>query len=291
MRVGSDQRGDNGTASVVAVNDAAAHAPMVRWSELVEYRDFLRLLVWREVYLRYRHTVVGIGWSFINPLATMAVFGLIVPSLVSRNTLAGFTRGVPYAVYVFCGVVPWACFAHALTRANTCLIDNGALIKNMYFPRLMLPLSKVLAALVELLIALAALFLIMAALRIHPSWHVLLLPLVFVPLVAAALGGGLFLSAAQVPYRDVFFLTQFAIQLGMLVTPVWYPLSALPGPLRWALALNPMTAVVQGFRWAVLGVDAPSRGMLAASCAAAAVWMFGGLHFFRRRQETVADYV
>ncbi|MGA2436291.1 MAG: ABC transporter permease [Bryobacteraceae bacterium] len=275
----------------VSVNDAAARAPLVRWRELFDYRDFLRLLVWREVYLRYRHTMVGIGWSFINPLATMAVFGLIVPSLVGAKTLATYTGGVPYPIYVFCGVVPWTCFAHALTRANTSLVDQGALLKNMYFPRAMLPLSKVLAALVELSIALVALFLIMAVLRVHPSWHLVLLPLFFIPLLAAALGGGLFLAVAQVPYRDVFFLAQFGIQLGLLVTPVWFPLSALPEPIRFAIALNPMTAVVQGFRWTVLGVDAPAAGVLAASCTTAAIWLAGGLYFFRKRQETVADYV
>lgn len=277
--------------AAVLVNDAAAQTPLVRWRELVEYRDFLSLLVWREVNLRYRHTFVGIGWSFLNPLVTMAVFGLVVPNLVSHKTLATYTGGVPYPIYVFCGIVPWTCFAHALTRANTSLVDQGALLKNTYFPRLMLPLSKVLAALAESLIALAALFLIMAVLRVPPSWHVCLLPLFFVPLIAAALGAGLFLSMAHVRYRDVFFLAQFVIQLGLLVTPVWFPLKALPDSIRWAMALNPMTAVVQGFRWSVLGVDAPSPGVLAASCVAAAVWVVAGLRFFGKRQEMVADYV
>jgi lipopolysaccharide transport system permease protein len=278
-------------SDAVTVNDATARAPLARWREFVEYRDFLFLLVWREVYLRYRHTLVGIGWSFINPLVTMAVFGLIVPSLVSPKTLSTYTGGVPYAIYVFCGLVPWTCFAHALTRANTSLVDQGPLLKNMYFPRAMLPLSKVLAALAELGLALVALFLIMAVLRVAPSWNLFLLPLFFIPLIAAALGGGLFLSMAQVRYRDIFFLEQFAIQLGLLVTPVWFPLNALPGPVRWAIAFNPMTAVVQGFRWAVLGVDAPSPEVLAASCATAAIWLLAGLHFFRRRQEMVADHV
>jgi len=276
---------------VILVNDAAARTPLVRWRELVEYRDFLSLLIWREIHLRYRHTFVGIGWSFLNPLVTMAVFGLVVPSLVSHKTLSAYTGGVPYPIYVFCGIVPWTCFAHALTRANTSLVDQGALLKNTYFPRAMLPLSKVLAALVESLIALVALFLIMVVLRVPPSWHICLLPLFFFPLIAAALGAGLFLSVAQVRYRDVFFLTQFAIQLGLLVTPVWFPLKALPEPVRWAMALNPMTAVVQGFRWSVLGVDAPSPEVIAVSCATAAVWVVFGLHFFRRRQEMVADYV
>jgi lipopolysaccharide transport system permease protein len=291
MQVGSNRREDNGNAPAVAVNDAADYAPMVRWSELVEYRDFLRLLVWREVYLRYRHTLVGIGWSFINPLVTMAVFGLIVSSLVSPRTLASYTGGVPYAVWVFCGIVPWTCFAHALTRANTSLQDQGPLLKNTYFPRAMLPLSKVLAGLVELAVALLALVLIMAALRVHPSWNLALPPLFFIPLIAAALGAGLFLSVLQVRYRDMFFLAQFAMQLGLLVTPVWFPLSALPAPLRWAFAFNPMTTVVQGFRWSVLGVDKPAPEVLAVSSMTAALWMVAGLHVFRKRQETVADCV
>jgi lipopolysaccharide transport system permease protein len=278
-------------SDLVSVNDAEARAPMVSWRELVEYRDFLSLLVWREIHVRYRHTLVGIGWSFINPLVTMAVFGLIVPSLVSGKTLATYTGGAPYAVWVFCGIVPWTCFAHALTRSNTSLVDQGPLLKNTYFPRAALPLSKVLAALVDLAIALLALVLIMAVLRVRPSWNLPLLPLFFAPLIAAALGAGLFLSILHVRYRDVFFLAQFAIQLGLLVTPVWYPLSALPTPLRWALAFNPMTAVVQGFRWSVLGVDKPSPAVLLLSSMTAALWMAAGLHVFRKRQETVADHV
>jgi lipopolysaccharide transport system permease protein len=275
----------------VNINDAASRAPLVRWRELFEYRDFLFLLVWREIYLRYRHTLVGIGWSFINPLVTMAVFGLIVPRLISPATLARQTGGLPYPIFVFCGLVPWTGFTHALTRASTSLVDQGALLKNMYFPRPMLPLSKVLAALVELMIALAALFLIMLAMRVPPSWHVVLLPLFCIPMLAAAVGAGLILSMAQVPYRDVFFLSQFVLQLGLLATPVWYSLDVLSPLQRFIVALNPMTAVVQGFRWSVLGVDAPAPDVLALSIVTSAALLLCGLHYFRQRQGTVADHV
>jgi lipopolysaccharide transport system permease protein len=275
----------------VSVNDAALTGPLVRWRELREYRDFLGLLVWREVYLRYRHTLVGIGWSFLNPLMTMAVFGLIVPNLMSHRTLAAYTHGVPYPLYVLCGLVPWNCFSHALTRSNTCFVDQSALLKNMYFPRVTLPLSKVLAACVDLLVTLLALFALMAVLRLPPSRNLVFLPLFLLPLLAVSLGGGLILSVLHLRYRDVFFLMQFFIQLGLLVTPIWYPLEALPESLRWAIACNPMTAVVQGFRWAALGAPPPSAGVLGISTGTAAVALLAGLHFFRKRQETAADYV
>lgn len=273
------------------VNDAASHESLVRWRELAAYRDFLVLLVWRELHLRYRHTAIGIGWSFLNPLLTMAVFVLIVPNLVSHNTLMASTGGVPYAVFVYCGMAPWACFSQAIIRCSTSLVDQNALIKNMYFPRSMLPLAKVIAALAELLIGLVVLFLLMAVLQVWPSRNLLLLPLFFVPLLVATLGCGLILSILQVRYRDVFFLVQFALQLGLLVTPVWFPLSALPERTRWLLALNPMTAVVQGFRWAVLGLEPPSLAILAVCLVMSAAVLGIGLAFFRARQSTVADHV
>jgi lipopolysaccharide transport system permease protein len=277
--------------SQIFVNDATSREPLVPWRELFAYRSFLRLLVWRELHLRYRHTLIGVGWSFLNPLMTMGVFGLVVPSLVSRQTLAAYTHGIPYPLYVLCGLVPWTGFTHALTRANTSLLDQGALLKNMCFPRLVLPLSKALAACVELFITLLALLLLMALLRVPPSWTTVFLPFCIAPLLMVAVGAGLSLSVLQVRYRDVVFLMQFFIQLGLLITPVWFPLDALPAPLRWAVAVNPMTAVVLGFRWAVLGAAAPSFAIVAASSISALGILMGGLHFFRKRQDTVADYV
>jgi lipopolysaccharide transport system permease protein len=273
------------------VNDAALPAPLFEWRELRSYYDFLALLVWREIHLRYRHTLVGVGWSFLNPLMTMAVFGLIVPNLMSRQQLASYTHGVPYTLYVLCGLAPWNCFSHALTRANTCMVDQSALVKNMYFPRITLPLSKVLAACVDLLINVVVLLVLMAIMRVVPSWKLVFVPLLLLPLLACALGGGMILSVLQLRYRDIFFLMQFLIQMGLLVTPVWFPLEALPAPLQWAIAANPMTGVVQGFRWAVLGAPAPPASVAAVSSLAAFVILGCALVFFRKRQETIADYV
>jgi lipopolysaccharide transport system permease protein len=274
-----------------SVNDAAIRPPLVRWHEFLGYRDFFALLVWREIHLRYKHTLIGIGWALLNPLLTMAVFGLIVPNLMERQTLTALTGGVPYALYVYCGVVPWTCFANAVIRANTSLVDQGPLLKNMYFPRLALPLAKVLATHVELLIALTVLLFLVAAFGLLSPWRLLLLPAFVAPLLMAAAGAGLALAILQVRYRDVFFLSQFAVQLGLLVTPVWFPLGALPQSIRWVIALNPMTAVVEGFRWSLLGVDAPSAGVVALSALSSGSLLLIGLHLFRTRHETVSDYV
>ena len=276
---------------VVSVNDAEVTPPLVSWQELVDHRDFLVLLVWREIHLRYRYTLIGVGWTFLNPLLTMAVLGLIVPNLVSQQTLTTSTGGVPYPLYLYCGLVPWTCFSHALTRANTSLVEQSALLKNMYFPRLMLPFAKVLAALAELLIAFLTLFILMSIFRVPPSPRIVALPVFLILLMATSLGVGLVLAMAQVRYRDVLFVAQYALQLGLLVTPVWFSLNALPESIRWIVALNPMAAVVQGFRAAVLGVDAPSAPIVAVSFVVALVFVLAGLFFFRRTQETVADYV
>jgi len=275
----------------VTINDATSRDPLLRWRELREYKDFLALLVWRELHLRYRHTLIGVGWSFLNPLLTMAVFVLIVPNLVSHEMLKASTGGVPYSIFVYCGMAPWACFSHTLTRCNTSFVDQWALLKNMYFPRFALPFAKVLAALAELLISLVVLFLLMAAQRVWPSHNLFLLPLFLLPLTVASTGIGLFLAILQVRYRDIYFILQFCLQLGLLVTPIWFPTNALPPHLRWILALNPMTGVVEGFRWAVLGTGPPSIDVVAVSTLTGVILLLIGLKVFQSRQETVADYV
>jgi lipopolysaccharide transport system permease protein len=277
--------------SNTTVNDANITPPLIDARQLVEYRHFLALLVRREIQLRYRHTLVGVSWTVLNPLITMAVFGLIIPNLIAPSTLTTHTQGVPYPVYVYCGLVPWTCFAVALTRVNTSLLDQAPLLKNMYFPRLLLPIAKVLAVLSELLIACLALALLMALLRVAPSRHIIALPLFLLLLAIACLGGGLLLATAQVRYRDVLFLAQYSLQLGLMVTPVWFSLNVLPASLRWAVAVNPMAAVVQGFRWSVLGVDAPSVSVVLTSPITAIALLLLGLFYFSRRQETVADFV
>ncbi len=272
-------------------NDAASRPALINWAELGEYRDFLRLLVWRQIEHRYRHTIIGVGWVVLNPMLTMVVFGVIVPYLISPEQLAVQTGGVPYPLYVYCGLVPWTCFSHAVTRSNTSLMDQAPLLKNLYFPRVMLPLAQVGAALVELLIACVALAVAMLVLRVPPARTIVLLPLFLLLLATASFGVGVLLAMAHVRYRDVFFVAQYGLQLGLLVTPVWFSLGALPLSLRWIVALNPMAAVVQGFRWAVLGVDAPSATVLAVSGSVSVGVLLLGLRYFSRRQEVVADYV
>lgn len=275
----------------ICENNSQRPAPLVDFGELVAYRDFLFLLIWREIQSRYRHTLIGVGWTVVNPLLTMVVFGLIVPHLISKDALRAQTQGVPYAVYLYCGLVPWTCFSHAVTRANTCLIEQAPLLKNMYFPRLMLPLSRVVAALSEMTIAFAALFLLMAGWRVVPSPHIAALPFFLLLLIVFCFGLGLILAMAQVRYRDVLFAAQYALQLGLMVTPVWFSLNALPPSLRWVVGLNPMAAVVEGFRWALLGVDKPSLEVVVSSSCVSFILMITGVWYFGRRQETVTDYV
>ena len=275
----------------ICKNDSRPLAPLLDFKELVSYRDFLVMLTWREIQLRYRHTLMGVGWTFLNPLLTMLAFGLIVPHLVSKDSLAAQTEGVPYPIYLYCGLVPWTCFSHAVTRANTCLIEQSPLLKNMYFPRLMLPLPRVFAALSELMIAFIALFILMAVLRVAPSPHIAALPIFFLLLFISCFGLGLILAMTQVRYRDVLFAAQYALQIGLMVTPVWFSLNALPPSFRWVVGLNPMAGVVEGFRWALLAVDKPSVEVLVSSFAVSFVLLVAGLWYFGRRQETLADYV
>jgi len=255
-------------------------------SELWKYRELVYFLTWRDVLVRYKQAVLGIAWTVLQPLLTMVVFTLVFNRGLGVQSPV---PGVPYAVFCFSGLLPWQFFAGGLTRASGSLVTNANLLSKVYFPRVAMPLASVLAGLVDLGISLVVLLVLMGAYRVAPSWHIVFVPLFAALALATTLAVCLWLSALNVRFRDIQQLTPFLVQIWMFVSPVIYPITKIPaGPLRIAFALNPMTAVIGGFRWAILGQSWPG-GYVWLSVGTTALVLCGGLYYFARLQGVFAD--
>ena len=256
--------------------------------ELWKYRELLYFLTWRDILVRYKQAVMGVAWAIMQPVLTMIVFTVVFNMALGIKSPAS---DVPYAVFSFTGLLPWQFFAGALSRSGVSLVSNANLLTKVYFPRLVIPISAVLAGLVDLGISFLVLIALMAAYGIAPTWHTVFLPLFVVLAFATALGVSLWLSALNVLYRDVQYVIPFLVQLWMFVSPVIYPIDKIPaGPLRVAFALNPMTGVIGGFRWALLGQQFPGGYMWISTVVVVAL-LFGGLFYFKRMERVFADVV
>ncbi len=257
----------------------------LRLGDLWEYHELLFFLVWRDLKVRYKQTVLGAAWAVLQPVATMIVFSLFFGRLARMPS-----NGLPYPLFTLAALVPWTFFANGITQASASLVTNQQLVTKVYVPRLAIPLASVLAGLVDLAIAGAVLVAVMLYAGRAPGVGVVWLLPVSLLAVAAALGSGLWLSASNVRYRDVRYVVPFLTQLWLFVTPVAYPTSLLPERWRVLFALNPMVGVVEGYRWALFGGVAPTT-LIASSCAGAALLLVTGAMYFRRVERTFADMV
>lgn len=254
--------------------------------DLWEYRELLYFLVWRDVKVRYKQTAIGAGWAILQPFMTMVVFTIFFGKLAKIPS-----DGIPYPVFAFAALLPWQIFAHSLNESSNSLVANKNLITKVYFPRLVIPISAVLAGLVDFAIAFVVLLGMMFYYGIVPTAAAWTLPLFVMLAVATALAVGLWLSALNVEYRDVRYTIPFLTQFWMFATPIAYPSSLVPEAWRPFYGLNPMAGVVEGFRWALLGKEQGPGALLWVSVAAVAVMLVGGLYYFRRMEKTFADVV
>lgn len=251
-----------------------------------EYREVLFFLAWRDIKVRYKQTVLGVAWAILQPVMTMVVFSVFFGGLAGVPS-----NGLPYPLFVFCALLPWQLFAHALTESSNSLVANEKLISKVYFPRLVIPLSAVLVGLVDFVFPFFVLLGMMFYYGITPTTALWTLPLFFLLAVTTSLGVGLWLSALNVEYRDVRYTLPFITQFWLFVSPVAYPSGLVPEPWRLVYGLNPMAGAIEGFRWALLGnVEGPGP-MLAVSVAATLFLLVGGLYYFRRMEKTFADVV
>jgi lipopolysaccharide transport system permease protein len=260
--------------------------PFPRFREIAAHRELLYFLIWREIKLRYKQTLLGAAWVVLQPLLTMVVFSLFFGRLAKVPS-----DGIPYPVFALAGLVPWMFFANALTQASGSLIASGNLIKKVYFPRILVPLASVFAGVLDLALSLAVLGIMLLAYGVRLTGRA---PetLAFLVLAAAtAVGSGLWLAALNVRYRDIRYVVPFLTQLWMFATPVAYPSSLLGHAWRALYGLNPMAGAIEGIRWALLGTSTAPGAMLAASSAMALALLLSGAHYFARVEKSFADVI
>jgi lipopolysaccharide transport system permease protein len=259
--------------------------------ELWQYRELLYFLVWRDIKVRYKQTVLGAAWAIIQPFTTMVVFSLFFGGLAQIPS-----DGVPYPIFAYAALVPWTFFANGLSGSSDSLVGSANLIKKIYFPRLIIPIAAVLRGVVDFVLAFSVLLVMMLAYQIPLTLSVLTLPFFLLLAFISALGVGLGLSALNVQFRDVRYIIPFLVQIWLFITPVAYPSSLIENEVLRALySLNPMAGVVDGFRWALLGgvnpALRPPDASLFVSTAAALMLLVVSLFYFRRMERTFADVV
>jgi lipopolysaccharide transport system permease protein len=287
-----DTQTDRAEAAPTVVIQRTQGMSSLQLSALWEYRELLYFMVWRDVKVRYKQTALGVAWIVLQPLIGTLVFTVIFGGLLNVPS-----NGVPYPLFAYAGLLPWQYFATSLTRTSTNLVDNANLISKIYFPRLVVPLSGVLSNLVDFAVGLIILAVLMVIYRTPLTPAVLTLPFFLLLAMATALGFGLWLSALNVRYRDIKHLVPFIVQIWLYVTPVIYPATIVPERFRPLLALNPMTGVVSGFRWALLGSEAATNGLeapgvyFALSVIIALAVLVSGLVYFRTTERTFADII
>jgi lipopolysaccharide transport system permease protein len=254
--------------------------------DLWRYRELLFFLAWRDIKVRYKQTLLGAAWAVIQPLLTMIIFSVIF------GQLAGLpSEGIPYPVFTYTALLPWQLFAFALTQSSNSLVGSQNLVSKVYFPRLVIPIASVLPGLVDFFISFLVLMGLMAFYGIPLTARLLVLPALLLLALMTAMAVGLWLSALNVEYRDVRYVVPFLTQFWMYATPIAYSGTLIPEKWRLLYALNPLTGVVEGFRWALLGKSDGIGAMIWISAAMVVLLLVSGLIYFKRMEDTFADVI
>ena len=259
----------------------------LQFSELIRYRELLFFLALRDVKVRYKQTVLGVICAIIQPLLTALIFTLFFGGLAQIPS-----DGVPYPLFSYAALVPWHFFSNRLALSSNSLVANSNLLTKVYFPRLVIPIATVLAGLVDLVLAFLVLLVFLVVYGVVPTTNVIWLPFFVLLALTTALGVSLWFSAMNVQFRDVRYVVPFFTQAWLFITPIAYPSSLIENEfLRTIYGLNPMTGVVEGFRWALLGVDTSPGPIILASSGMSLILLVTGLFYFRRMEKTFADVV
>lgn len=265
---------------------AERHLFDLRLGEVWDYRELLLSFVRRDVKVRYRQTVIGVAWVIMQPLLTMGAFTLFFGHLARLPS-----QGLPYPVFYFTALVPWAYFSQALVNCTNVVVENQHVITKVYFPRLILPCAAVSSGLVDFAVGFAVMLALILAFGISITQAIFYLPVFILLALLTALGLGLWTSALNALYRDVRSIIPFAVQFWMLVSPVAYPSSLVPSRWRWLYNLNPMAGVIDGFRWSLTGHGQPPGLAILFSSSMVTIILLGGLVFFQRMEGRIADRV
>lgn len=257
------------------------------WRDLWRYRELFFFFAWRDMLVRYKQTVVGISWSLIRPLLTMAVLTIVFGKFGKMPS-----GGVPYPLMVFCGMLPWLFFSTALMESGNSLVTNANMIAKVYFPRMTITVSSVMTSLIDFLISSMFLVALMLWYRVSPPYEIFFLPFFVLLMVASSLGVGMWIAALMVEYRDFRFIVPFIVQFGLYISPVGFQSGVVPDKYRLIYALNPMVGIIDGFRWCLLntaaGIYWPE---IAISVIDVTFLLLSGIWYFRRTERTFADVI
>jgi lipopolysaccharide transport system permease protein len=251
-----------------------------------EYRELLYFLVWRDVKVRYKQTIIGAAWAILQPLMTMIIFTVIFGNFANIPS-----DGLPYSIFAYTALMPWNYFSQAISRGGMSLVGDANLIGKVYFPRLIIPIASVVAPLIDFFLSFLVLIVMIAWFGIVPGWNIVYLPIFLLLALMTGLAVVLWLSPLNVRYRDVSHTIPFLTQFWLYASPVAYPVSLVPEKWRLLYSLNPMVGVIEGFRWTLLGAEAPPFGVIAVSTAMVVVLLLGGIVFFKRMERTFADVI
>ena len=258
------------------------------WYDLWRYRELFMFLSWRDILVRYKQTIIGVTWAVLRPFLTMVVFTVIFGRLAKLPS----EGDVPYAILVYAAMLPWQFFANSLSESSVSLVGNANLISKIYFPRMIIPSSSVITSFVDFLISASVFALIMIWYQFVPSWRIITLPLFIAIAFFAAIGAGFWLTALNVKYRDFRYIVPFIVQFGLYISPVGFSSNIIPEQYRLVYSLNPMVAVIDGFRWAIIGdkISIYIPGFALSLIVTGAI-LFWGLYYFRKTEKNFADVI
>jgi lipopolysaccharide transport system permease protein len=258
------------------------------WRDIWNYRELFFILAWRDVAVRYKQTAIGVAWALLRPFLTMLVFTIVFGRLAKLPS----DGAAPYTIMVFAGLLPWTLFSTIIAEGSNSLVSNANLIGKVYFPRIIVPASSAVVALVELAINLALLIALMVWYGFAPSWRITLLPSFIALAVLASMGPALLIAALNVEYRDFRYIIPFIVQFGLYISPVGFSSEVVPGAWRFLYSLNPVVGVIDGFRWCVLGGKSHiyMPGFL-LSLGVAGLFLWLGVAYFRRTERSFADLI
>ena len=259
---------------------------MLYFRDFWNYRELFFTLAWRDIVVRYKQTIVGILWTILRPLATMAVFTVVFGKIAKLPSDAG----VPYVLMVFAGMLPWQFISGTITTGSDALVGNQGLISKVYFPRIIIPTARIIMALVELLINSVIFTLLMVWFRQVPSWQIVFLPLFLLMAILLALGATYFISSLNVKYRDFQFVVPFVVQFGLYVSPIGFSSAVVPEKWRLVYACNPVVGIVDGVRWCLFNSPLMPESVTSAAVVSVVFFLFG-IWFFRKMESEFADFI
>lgn len=258
----------------------------LRLREAWDYRELLYFLVWRDIKVRYKQTLLGASWAIIQPVMTMIIFSVIFGKLANLPS-----DGIPYPIFSYTALLPWQLFSKALSDASGSLVNNQQFVTKIYFPRLFLPAASILSGVIDFFIALIILFGMMWYYEISFTLKILALPALVLFTLITCMASAMWLSAINVKYRDVKYVLPFLVQAWLYATPIAYSSTMIPEQWRSLYGLNPMAGVVEGFRWALLGQQTSSGSLIGVSIFIVLPLFIGGLIYFQRMERTFSDII